>query len=197
MALRARSSNRRAVLPQRLHSRRMARLRSKKQRSPAAAQQKKPPSPTDQAVLLGQFGEWGAYRATPGGKKICFALSKPTSVGSEPSRAHPRCGLCLHFNPAFGEGEERGVGDCRLSAESRSRCQRRCRFFDLRYVHAERWGLGKERGRRSRRWLKSCGAALIWSSRANPHAAPKPRTPIRSRASPRLSTRLPRSAGDP
>jgi hypothetical protein len=52
---------------------------------PAAAQQKKPPSPTDQAVLLGQFGEWGAYRATPGGKKICFALSKPTSVMSEPS----------------------------------------------------------------------------------------------------------------
>src|SRR6516225_7345268 len=52
---------------------------------PAAAQQKKPPSPTDQAVLLGQFGEWGAYRSTPGGKKICFALSKPTSVTSEPS----------------------------------------------------------------------------------------------------------------
>jgi len=52
---------------------------------PAAAQQKKTPSPTDQAVLLGQFGEWGAYRATPGGKKICFALSKPTSVTSEPS----------------------------------------------------------------------------------------------------------------
>jgi len=52
---------------------------------PAAAQQKKSPSPTDQAVLLGQFGEWGAYRATPGGKKICFALSKPTSVTSEPS----------------------------------------------------------------------------------------------------------------
>lgn len=52
---------------------------------PPAAQQKKTPSPTDQAVLLGQFGEWGAYRATPGGKKICFALSKPTSVTSEPS----------------------------------------------------------------------------------------------------------------
>ena len=51
----------------------------------ASAQQKKPASPTDQAVLLGQFGEWGAYRATPGGKKICFALSKPTSATSEPA----------------------------------------------------------------------------------------------------------------
>src|SRR5215831_14928180 len=56
-----------------------------KSSAPPAATQKKPPSPTDQAVLLGQFGEWGAYRATPGGKKICFALSKPTSVTSEPS----------------------------------------------------------------------------------------------------------------
>jgi invasion protein IalB len=51
----------------------------------APAQQKKTASPTDQAVLLGQFGEWGAYRATPGGKKICFALSKPTTVASDPS----------------------------------------------------------------------------------------------------------------
>jgi invasion protein IalB len=51
----------------------------------ASAQQKMPANPTDQAVLLGQFGEWGAYRATPGGKKICFALSKPTSATSEPA----------------------------------------------------------------------------------------------------------------
>jgi hypothetical protein len=52
---------------------------------PASGQQKKAANPTDQAVLLGQFGEWGAYRATPGGKKICFALSKPTTVVSDPT----------------------------------------------------------------------------------------------------------------
>jgi len=52
----------------------------------ASAQQKKPAvSPTDQAVLLGQFGDWGAYKATPGGKKICFALSKPTSATTDPA----------------------------------------------------------------------------------------------------------------
>ena len=52
----------------------------------ASAQQKKAAaSPTDQAVLLGQFGDWGAYRASPGGKKICFALSKPTSAKMEPT----------------------------------------------------------------------------------------------------------------
>ena len=58
---------------------------SKKSATPADSIQKKSASPTDQAVLLGQFGDWGAYRATPGGKKICFALSKPTSTTSEPS----------------------------------------------------------------------------------------------------------------
>ena len=36
-------------------------------------------------MLLGQFGDWGAYRATPGGKKICFALAKPASATSEPA----------------------------------------------------------------------------------------------------------------
>ena len=52
----------------------------------ASAQQKKTAAnPTDQAVLLGQFGDWGAYRASPGGKKICFALSKPTTAATEPA----------------------------------------------------------------------------------------------------------------
>ena len=36
-------------------------------------------------MLLGQFGDWGAYKATPGGKKVCFALSKPTSAATEPA----------------------------------------------------------------------------------------------------------------
>jgi invasion protein IalB len=48
----------------------------------AFAQKKKDPS--EQAVLLGQFGDWGAYTATPGGKKVCFALSKPTSAVTDP-----------------------------------------------------------------------------------------------------------------
>lgn len=36
-------------------------------------------------VLIGQFGTWGAYSATPNGKKVCFALAKPTSSKSNPS----------------------------------------------------------------------------------------------------------------
>jgi invasion associated locus B (IalB) protein len=35
-------------------------------------------------TLLGQFGEWGAYAATPGGKKVCFAIARPTSSETNP-----------------------------------------------------------------------------------------------------------------
>jgi hypothetical protein len=46
-----------------------------------------------QPTLLGMFGDWGAYTASPGGKKICFALAKPSK--SETTPAHrPR-------DPAF------------------------------------------------------------------------------------------------
>lgn len=45
-------------------------------RAPEAAEAK----PT----LLGQFAEWGAYTASPGGKKVCFAIAKPTSAETKP-----------------------------------------------------------------------------------------------------------------
>jgi invasion protein IalB len=51
----------------------------------SAQPQKKPAEPTEQAVLLGQFDDWGAYQATPGGKKVCFALSKPVKAETEPA----------------------------------------------------------------------------------------------------------------
>jgi len=51
----------------------------------ALAQDKKKPEPTEQATLLGQFGDWGAYKAAPGGKEVCFALSKPTSAVTDPT----------------------------------------------------------------------------------------------------------------
>ena len=35
-------------------------------------------------TLLGQYGDWGAYTASPGGKKLCFAITKPTSSESNP-----------------------------------------------------------------------------------------------------------------
>ncbi|MGI8525423.1 MAG: invasion associated locus B family protein [Pseudolabrys sp.] len=39
----------------------------------------------DQPVMLGQYGDWGAYKATPGGKTVCFALAKPATASTEPA----------------------------------------------------------------------------------------------------------------
>src|SRR5258707_3325090 len=47
---------------------------------PTAAAPAAPPAPGGvQPTLLGQYGEWGAYTASPGRKKICFALAKPAN----------------------------------------------------------------------------------------------------------------------
>jgi invasion protein IalB len=49
-----------------------------------ALAQSRAANPTAQATLLGQYGDWGAYTASPGGRKVCFALSKPTSQQDNP-----------------------------------------------------------------------------------------------------------------
>ena len=36
-------------------------------------------------TLLGQYSDWGAYTASPGGNKMCFALAKPKSTKIEPA----------------------------------------------------------------------------------------------------------------
>jgi hypothetical protein len=33
-----------------------------------------------QPTLLGQYADWGAYTASPGGKKVCFVIAKPTET---------------------------------------------------------------------------------------------------------------------
>ncbi|MBI5263921.1 MAG: Invasion associated locus B family protein [Bradyrhizobium sp.] len=35
-------------------------------------------------TLIGQFGTWGAYAASPNGKRVCFALAKPSSSKTNP-----------------------------------------------------------------------------------------------------------------
>jgi hypothetical protein len=47
----------------------------------------KPPAPAvagAEPTLIGQFGTWGAYTATPNGKRVCFALAKPSSSKTTP-----------------------------------------------------------------------------------------------------------------
>ena len=53
-----------------------------KEKKPAKA----PPAPGGgQPTLLGQFGDWGAYTASNGGRKVCYALAKPASTATEPA----------------------------------------------------------------------------------------------------------------
>jgi hypothetical protein len=58
--------------------------------APAAAPKKhkkpKPAAAPNAAAptLLGQYGEWGAYSAAPGGKKVCFAIARPSSSETNP-----------------------------------------------------------------------------------------------------------------
>jgi hypothetical protein len=55
---------------------------------PAEAAPAKPATPPNvggvKPTLLGQYGEWGAYTASPTGKKVCFTIAKPTSSQTNP-----------------------------------------------------------------------------------------------------------------
>jgi Invasion associated locus B (IalB) protein len=54
-----------------------------------------------QPTLLGMFGDWGAYTASPGGKKICFALAKPAkSETTPPNRPRDPAFLFVSSRPA-------------------------------------------------------------------------------------------------
>jgi len=74
--------------------------------SPAAVGQ----APTAGATLLGQYGDWGAYTASPGGKKVCFALAKPSSSSTNPpNRPRDPAWLFISTRPAEKVKEEVSV----------------------------------------------------------------------------------------
>jgi invasion protein IalB len=54
-------------------------------------------NPGSQATLLGQFADWNAYTATPGGHKVCFALSKPTSSSEIPPNRRSAANVVYMF----------------------------------------------------------------------------------------------------
>ena len=54
---------------------------------PAASPPPGPPAAATAGVkptLLGQYGDWGAYTASPGGKKVCFAIAKSSVSETDP-----------------------------------------------------------------------------------------------------------------
>ena len=68
---------------------------------PAAAQQTASAPADAQPTLLGQFGDWGAYTASPAGKKVCFALAKPkSSLTNPPGRKRDPAYMFVSSRPA-------------------------------------------------------------------------------------------------
>jgi invasion protein IalB len=55
-----------------------------------------------QPTLLGQYGDWGAYTANPGGKKLCFALAKPAKTATSPPN-RPRDPIYMFISSRPGE----------------------------------------------------------------------------------------------
>jgi invasion protein IalB len=52
-------------------------------------------------TLLAIYGEWGAYKATPNGKKICFVLAKPASSSTvPPNRPRDAAWMFISSRPA-------------------------------------------------------------------------------------------------
>lgn len=52
-----------------------------------------------QAVLLGTFGDWGAYSANAGGTKVCYALSQPSERRPDTLRRGPGY-IFVSFRPS-------------------------------------------------------------------------------------------------
>ena len=65
---------------------------------------------SDSPHLLGQFGDWGAYTASPGGRKVCFALAKPASAKTDPpNRPRDPIYLFISSRPADNVSNEVSV----------------------------------------------------------------------------------------
>lgn len=54
------------------------------QQSPSQSAATAPNIGGAQPTLLGQYGDWGVYTASPSGKKLCFALAKPVKATTNP-----------------------------------------------------------------------------------------------------------------
>src|SRR5262245_38918618 len=67
---------------------------------PAAGVQAAVSPVAGEPTLLAMFGEWGAYTATPNGKKVCFALAKPaTSSTVPPNRPRDTAWMFISSRP--------------------------------------------------------------------------------------------------
>jgi hypothetical protein len=80
--------------------------------TPDATPAAKPPATVGGAKtkLLGQYGDWGAYTASPGGKKICFIIAKPgTAETNPPNRPRNPVYMFISTRPADKVANEASI----------------------------------------------------------------------------------------
>ena len=139
----------------------------------AALAQPKPgaANPGAQATLLGQFGDWGAYTATPGGHKVCFALSKPTSSSEIPPNRRTAANVVYMFVSTRPEEKVKNEVSMLITGyafKPNSDATVAIGGTAIRHVHPERRRLGEERGGGIRNWSKPCARAPTSWSRPSP-----------------------------
>jgi hypothetical protein len=78
-----------------------------KQRATEAPRQAQAAVGSAQPSLLGQYGDWGAYAAAAGGRKVCYALAKPSSQQTDPpGRSRDPAYLMVSTRPAENVQDE-------------------------------------------------------------------------------------------
>jgi hypothetical protein len=61
-------------------------------------------------TLIGQYGDWGAYFATPGGRKVCFSIARPkASVTNPAGRKRDQAFMFVSSRPAENVRDEVSV----------------------------------------------------------------------------------------
>jgi invasion protein IalB len=59
------------------------------------------PAGDSQPNLLGQYGDWGAYSASPGGRRVCFSIAKPkSSLTNPPGRKRDQAYVFVSTRPS-------------------------------------------------------------------------------------------------
>jgi len=149
---------------------------------PAAKQDvaKPPASMTGGAepTLIGQFGTWGAYTATPNGKRVCFALAKPTtSKTNPPNRPRDPAYAFVSTRPAEKVSNEVSIMiGYTLKPGSESTLEVGGAAMQSTPRGA---GFGSRTPPQGAKWARACGASRTPWSRAPRPRAPRRRIPSR------------------
>ena len=115
----------------------------------SAAKPSAPAGGAGQPTLLGQFGDWGAYTASPGGRVVRSALAKPANSHTEPpNRPRDAAYVFIASRPADNVRNEVSIM-FGYAFKPNAEASLEIGGLELRDVHPKRRRLGQERRRRT------------------------------------------------